>query len=362
MTAGWEEISEPAPPPSVTAATVVHGPVIPPQQQLLLYSPDQWEDFVQEWAHYCLKNLYVQVQRFTGAGDRGIDIAGFADAQKLQGVWDNYQCKHYDHSLRPTDVWVEFGKVVWYSFNGDYRAPRRYFFVAPKGASTSLNALLADAAKLRTGLIEKWDKYVRGEITNAQDIPLEGKLLAYVNRFDFSIFDVKTALQLAEDHRATPVHTARFGGGLKPRPEASKPPEDIATEESRYVTQLLGAYAEHTGKPVPDPAALSSLPTLKGHFHRQREAFYHAESLRVFARDSVPAGTFESLQGDIYDGVVDTHDASHPDGYARVCAVTKAARDLQITANPLISCTKPKDRDGICHQLANEDRLQWAKS
>ena len=61
-------------------------------------------------------------------------------------------------------------------------------------------------------------------------------------------------------------------------------------------------------------------------------------------------------------GVVDTHDASHPDGYARVCAVTKAARELQITANALISCTKPKDRDGICHQLANEDRMQWTRS
>ena len=86
---------------------------------------------------------------------------------------------------------------------------------------------------------------------------------------------------------------------------------------------------------------------MREHFHRQREAFYHAESLRVFARDTVPPGTFESLQEDIYDGVVDTHDASHPDGY------------LQITANALISCTKPKDRDGICHQLANEDRLRW---
>jgi hypothetical protein len=101
---------------------------------------------------------------------------------------------------------------------------------------------------------------------------------------------------------------------------------------------------------------------LRDHFLRQREAFYQAESLRVFARDTVPPGTFESLQDDIYDGVIDTHDAGHADGYARVCEVTKAARELQITSNALISCTKPKDRDGICHHLANEDRLQWTKS
>jgi hypothetical protein len=362
MAVDWSDIAEPAPLASVTATTVLHGPVIPSQQQLLLYSPDQWEDFVQEWAHYCLKKQYNQVQRFTGPGDRGIDIAGFTDAAKLQGVWDNYQCKHYDHALRPSNIWVEIGKIVWYSFKKEYTPPRHYYFVAPKGAGTSLAALLADATKLRDELIANWDKYIRSEITKTQEVLLDAAVLAYLNAFDFSIFDAKTALQLVEEHRASPVHTARFGGGLKPRPEASKPPAGIATEESRYVTQLLGAYAEHTGKTVADPTALSSSPRLKEHFHRQREAFYHAESLRVFARDSVPAGTFESLQGDIYDGVVDTHDAGHPDGYARVCAVTKAARELQITENPLISCTKPKDRDGICHQLANEDRLQWTRS
>jgi hypothetical protein len=42
-------------------------------------------------------------------------------------------------------------------------------------------------------------------------------------------------------------------------------------------------------------------------------------------------------------------------------AVTKAARDMQITSNALITRAKPQDRDGICHQLANEDRLRWIK-
>ena len=54
-----------------------------------------------------------------------------------------------------------------------------------------------------------------------------------------------------------------------------------------------------------DPSTLS-VPKLKDHFRRQREAFYEAESLRVFARDSVPPGTFESLLDDIHDGVIDT--------------------------------------------------------
>lgn len=361
MSSDWKEIPVPiSSTVKVTSVIVTHGPVIPAQQQLRLYSPDDWEDFVQEWAHYCLKKMYVQVQRFTGAGDRGIDVAGFADAQKLQGVWDNYQCKHYDQALQPGEVWAEFGKVIWYSFNKDYRVPRHYFFVSPKGVGTKVSALLADAAKLKAEVMANWDKHIRTKITSTQEVLLEGEFLIYVQAFDFSIFDVKNALQLTEDHRDTPVHSARFGGGLKPRPDGSPPPSAIAPGESKYVSHLLDAYADHTKEPVTDPAMLKAWPKLQSHFGRQREAFYQAEALRVFARDSVPEGTFEAFQDDIYGGVVDTHDASHADGYNRVCAVTKAARELQITANPLISCSNPKDRDGICHQLANEDKLKWS--
>jgi hypothetical protein len=107
MSDDLQDIVVPAASAVLTADQAFHGPHIPPQQQILLYSASEWEGLVHEWAHYCLKTLYAQVQRFTGAGDRGIDIAGFTDANKLQGVWDNYQCKHYDHALHPGDVWPE---------------------------------------------------------------------------------------------------------------------------------------------------------------------------------------------------------------------------------------------------------------
>jgi hypothetical protein len=348
---------------TVSADQVIHGPLIPPQQRILLYSADEWEAFIEEWAHFCLKGLYVQVQRFTGAGDRGIDIAGFADAQKLLGIWDNYQGKRYlDHAVYPGDAWPEIGKILWHSFNKHYSAPRRYYFVAPHGVGTTLAGYLGNPVKLKKALLEGWDKNVRSAITETQDVPLEGKFLAYVEAFDFSIFGSKTALQLIEDHRRCPYHAARFGGGLPHRPAAEKPPADIAPRESRYVAQLLAAYADHKKQTVPDVAALQAWPKLNDHFGRQREAFYHAESLRVFARDSVPAGTFRSLQDDVHSGVIDVCEADHADGYTRVKQVTQTARELQLTSNALLTCAKPKDRDGICHQLANEDRLLWTKS
>jgi hypothetical protein len=360
---GGDPIPVPAPPASPpSASAIVHGPPIPPQQRLLLYSSDEWEGFVHEWAHFCLKDIYVQVERFGRAGDRGIDVLGFTDTRKLNGVWDNYQCKHYDHPLYPTDAWPEIGKLLWYTFKKEYRAPRRYYFVAPRGVGTGLAGLLADSPRLKEQLMANWDKYCRTSITKTEEIPLAGPFRDYVSFFDFTIFDTRTGLQLVDDHRSSPYHSLRFGGGLPVRPPVAAPPSDLAAGESRYVAQLLGAYADHKKTPVPNIAALREWPPLSEHFKRQREAFYHAESLRVFARDTVPTGTFESLQQDIYDGVIDTHDADHPDGYARVRRVTEAARSLNLTENALLSAARPKDRDGVCHQLANEDRLRWTKS
>jgi len=361
MKDSFVDIAAPSAPSAVlTPDQAIHGPLIPAQQQILLYSPDQWEAFVNEWVHFSLKPRYKTVQRFSGAGDQGIDIAGFEDEKRLLGVWDNYQCKHYEHPLRPSDVWAEFGKVLWYSFKKEYRAPRKYYFVAPRGVGTQLSRLLANAVKLKSELKAHWDKQVRKKITE-KEVPLDGEFLAYVEAFDFSIFEAKTGLQVIEDHRKCPYHTARFGGGLPPRPPAGTPPEKIAEDESKYVAKLLAAYADHKKTAVRSAVALKPWPKLHQHFGRQREAFYHAESLRVFARDTVPAGTFDSLQEDIRSGVIDVHDADHPDGFVRVCKVTQAARELHLTSNVLINCTKPKDRDGICHQLANEDKLKWTE-
>ncbi len=165
MTNGWQDILPPLTASGVLSADqALYGHHIPPQQQILVYSSEQWEVFVQEWAHYCLKTLYAEVQRFAGAGDRGIDIAGFTDAHKLKGVWDNYQCKHYDHALYPSDALPEIGKLLWYTFTKAFAAPRRYYFVAPRGVGTTLNGNLSNAPELKKALIAGWDKYCRTEL------------------------------------------------------------------------------------------------------------------------------------------------------------------------------------------------------
>lgn len=345
----------------LTAAQAQAGPAIDPLKRLFLYSDKDWEGFVDEWAYECLKAQYTKVQRQSGANDKGIDVAAFTDDKLLKGVWDNYQCKHYDHPIMPSEAWIELGKILWYSFNGDYAPPRAYYFMAPRETGTSLSLLLGNADALKKELIDGWDKNCRDKITTTQPISLSGELAAYVRKFDFSIFKTKSIREVLDDYKKTPYFVARFGGGIPARPKPDAPPDEIGQNESVYVGKLMDAYSDHTKATITDAKALKGWNKLDLHFKRQREAFYHAESLRVFVRDKVEPGTFESLQQEIYHGVVDTCDADYDDGYKRVVAVTDAAHSLQISAHPLAPSTFVQDKHGICHQLANEDRLKWTK-
>ncbi|MES9994007.1 MAG: ABC-three component system protein [Candidatus Thiodiazotropha sp.] len=356
-----EEIPEPVASGQCNAAQVIHGRPIPPQQQILLYSADEWELFIEEWAHF-QRTQYKQVFRLSGSADMGIDVAGLRDDVGLKGAWDNFQCKHYDNALTPGTAIPEIGKVLWHSFEGHYAAPQHYFFMAPKDCGMSLKKLLLNPEELKNKVIEKWDDWCAKSITSTKTIVLQGDFFDYVKNFDYSIFKFKTALDVIDEHRQTPFYATRFGGGLPGRPEVTPPPEDPAPGESRYLEQLLDAYGDNKKTTIENIVALSSWPDLEEHYHRQREFFYHAESLRNFARDTVPLGTFEGLQDEVHAGVKDLEASPHPDALARLNTVTQAAAQLPLTANGLISVVKVQDKRGICHQLANEDRLLWRKS
>ena len=327
---------------------------------MTIFSPDEWESFIEEWAS-SLKGVYAKVRRFAGAGDQGIDVVGFVSDTGWEGGWDNYQCKRYGHPLYPSDIWVEIGKVIYYSYLNEYPAPRKYYFVASKEISTSLEKLLANPSKLKEDAKSEWDEKCRDKITSTASIHLEGDLLVWFDAFDFSIFSSKSVAELVAEHSQTPFHAVRFGGGLPPRPTVPPPPDKHDARESQYIQQLYNAYGHHLGVCIKEASDLASCskPKLKDDFLRQRERFYHAESLRNFARDTVPAGTFESLQDEIFHGVIEVCDKDHEDGLARMGATLIHAGNISTAANPLQSVTRVQDRQGICHQLANEARLVW---
>lgn len=344
-----------------TVSTVTQGRLLTPQQHIITFSPEEWEEFINEWAHH-QKTNYKQVVRFSGAGDMGIDVAAFTDKDAHHGVWDCFQCKHYPKPLMPGTAFPEIGKILWYSFSKEYSAPRKYYFMAPWDIGKSLKTLLLAPDELKQRLIENWDKDCAAEISAKQTIKLEGDFDDYVSGFDFSIFTFKTRLEVIDEHKLSPYAVHRFGGGLPPRPDPAPHPAAIAPVESRYVQQLYDVYSEETNTTITDITKLGQHGKLLAHLDRQRECFYSAEALRNFARDTVPEGTFEDLQNEVFTGVVDVEQSAHSSSMVRLNAVTSAATVLQITSNGLITATKINDRKGICHQLANGDRLIWKQA
>lgn len=312
--------------------------------------PGEWEDFVREWVE-SLKNEYHDVQRLGGSGDQGRDVIGYLTDKP--DPWDNYQCKHYGNALTSSDVVLELGKLCYYTFIGEYPIPRRYYFVAPKGVGTRLAKLIDKPDDIRKELISAWAKKCETKITGVNPVKLDGSLLKHVESFDFSILKRISPGKIIEQHQRTRYHILRFGGGLPPRPDPETPPDAIATKEARYVTQLVEAYGEHVGRALTSVEELTNRTDLVDHFNRCREHFYCAESLKNFSRELLPDNEFSRLQDDIYDGVYDTcHDDQHRDGFARVKATVKAANELQLTSHTLITCTRPKDLSGICHQYS----------
>jgi hypothetical protein len=342
------------------ASSFDNGPAISPIKRLLTYESGEWEAFIHEWIH-SLKHRYVDVVRPTGPGDKGLDVVGFEDNEKLKGVWDNHQCKFYKDPLAVSDVVPEIGKIIVYSFQGFYSSPRSVRFISPKGPSTDLALHLGNADKLKQRVKKDWAKAVESKISTKETFPLASDLETYFDAFEFKIFSAPHPLAVIDEHKKTPFFWGRFGGGLPDRPKPTVPPIEVEPHETPYTGKLLQAYGEHLDKEVSQIGDLTGYKSIFDHFSRARERFDEDESFRVFVRDKTAPGTFESLQDEIYDVVVDTCEQGFSDGLARVNAVTERATTLPLDAHPLNKATFVKDRKGICHQLANDDRLTWKK-
>lgn len=355
-------LPSPPDPPPLTADLAVSGPAILPIDRIRLYSHSEWEGFVREWAHF-VKSDYARVDRCGGAGDMGRDVVAIPD-ESDPTIWDNYQCKHYDHPLRPSDVWLELGKLVYYTHRGEFTYPRRYRFVAPQGVGTKLSKLLDTPDELKRQLIEQWDGQCRSRITSTGSISLDRDLRTHLDGLDFSVIGYVPPLTLIEQHRRTPWHVARFGGALPPRPADQMPPAEPADHEAVYLSKLFAAYTDSKGAAIESFDDIRDDTNLAGHYTDTRQEFYCAESLRSFSRDTLPEGTtFEQLQNEVHAGVRDTIRAAHSDGYQRILAVVGAAKSLQLTSHPLVPRLRVQDKGGIVHQLANDrDDVQWVPS
>lgn len=359
---GSQELSPPSlanfTAPDVPIATTLTGTPVPPQQRLYFYSSAEWELFIREMAT-ALDTEYDQIKLLGGSGDQGVDVAGFKTEHGFEGPWDCFQAKHYRDALNLSDVAPEILKLLFHVAMGHYRMPDRYVFLAPKGCGLTLNRLLSKPTELRREFVKKIAADT--DLFKAIPVELQAKIDQLVDTTDFALFGSFEILDAIEVHRKTPYFHARFGGPLAPRPSHAEPPPDIGFDESRYVSQLVDVYTEkHPGETF-DKDNLASHAKIGAHFRRQRLSFYRAEALRLYARDSVPEGTFEALQDDIHSGVIEIAEAEHATGMDRLSQVLTTSGQLELSSHTLISVANVDDRKGICHQLANEDRLTWTQ-
>lgn len=346
--------------PEPSAVRMDPGTVSPaqPQHRVYFYDPGEWEQFILEWAT-SLSPRYQQVKRLGGSNDHGVDVAGFLTADGFEGEWDCFQAKHYASALTLSDVLPEVLKLFTHALEGSYVLPRRYAFVAPQGCGPTLNRLLSRPSDFKEEVLkalEDTSVHVRG-LSDDTRVALR----EFARDVNFSIFVAMQLHELLEDHASTRYHVGRFEVALPQRPAVGQPPAALGIEEQRYAEQLLEVYRETSPEEDFAPDTISAHPIHGDHFRRQRYSFYSAEALRVYARDSVPPGTFESLLDDMFDGVIEVAEASHPSSRDRLSAVLTHSTQVALDGHRLVAMAGPNDRKGLCHHLANGDRLVWVR-
>ena len=297
------------------------GQPIPPLDRLKIMSEDDFEDLVVEWANGYVHNNYYKVSSMAGAGDKGRDVVAYYDDKTV----DIYQCKHYKNPLSPSQYWVEFGKLCYYTYKNIYSIPKKYYIVTKK-----------------------------------ERVVLEDKFLEYVKNFDFSIVCDIPPIKLIEQYSQTIYYKFRFGGGIKKR-EKPEVPKEVSKEEEKfnYMKELFIVYSDELNFNVKSYDELKSNKKYFNHCNRQREDFYIAQLLARVSRDEyLDSQPYDELKNEIYKGVIDCCEEEHSSCFKKVNETLKVARNMNIESMAF-GPISPSEKAGICHDLVNNYEISW---
>jgi len=348
----------PYPAPEKITIKDTEGDTRVPYERVKSYDDKEFELFIREWV-VSLKDRY-QVRGFGGTGDKGRDVV----AKDSNGDYYYYQCKHYNHPLRPSDMFLEFGKLVYYTYTNQIPMPKEYTILAPMDVGADLNDMIEKPLTINDRLVDNWETSCQKKITSTP-IVLCDALTEYIRKFDFGIVRTKTILEVIEEHKATAFYAFRFGGGLTiTRNRRISVPSIVEKYETIYIQKYLAAISEKEGTVIETVEQLaSSFPQYMDNFRVQRERFFSAENLKVFASQNLLSNEyFEDLTADIYYGIFDLLDKIYNDGYERLLDVMTQVAQIDLNHNLLskYDLVHPQDRQGVCHQLANErSEMKW---
>ncbi|MFW0879624.1 ABC-three component system protein [Cronobacter dublinensis] len=337
------------------------GPSLPtPEQRLLLMNEDDWENFILQSVYQLVKeDVYTQVHRIGGAGDKGRDVCGNTKEKTESCSWDLYQAKHYEDTLSPSTFAPDLAKFLFYVFSKQYTQPRNYFICAlrigPKLYDLVTNPSSLDGETLKTWILKEW-KTKNGDFKTFKK-DLSPELESFIEEFPFEIIKIKTPSELIDIHSRSDKHWEMFGV-LGPRGDNPKVPSEPEIQEQNYIKKLCKAYGSTQNKEV---LSISEIPKIYSkHFSLQRILFYSAEGLNRFSRDKIP-GAFDDLLYQVNIGIGSVESLPYTHGVEKITEVQKVANALQVTSNPLHTRLQAGDLQGTCHHLANNGTLCWVE-
>ncbi|MCA8316899.1 hypothetical protein LGN43_21715 [Burkholderia multivorans] len=324
--------------------------------QICALSPSELEEFVNDWLAQRCKD-YHSHELWRGTGDMGRDATGYVTDRRMEGPWDNFQCKQLSSKLSEASAFIELGKIFKHSADGWFALPRAYFYVAPLGVVRNVRHFVAHPEQFRQAFLDRWDAAIAGELVENQIVKLTPEIETKIRSFDFTKVDWLDASRLVNDPSCKPALVAWFGADPGPGPRGVVP-DEIQASESAYIGQLLKVYEEKGPGVYPDAAAALACPEFGPHLRAQRTRFFDSVAFDRFYRDSTPDGYLKNFKDEIYHGVLDVHSGAHTGRYARLSQVMQQAAILQ-PSGVLGKHAGPQVKQGTCHQFANDGLMPW---
>jgi hypothetical protein len=342
---------------------VATGGAIQPSSKVLLFTPDQWEEFIlAATRQHILPSgaRYATVKRLGGAGDGGRDIEARLGKDLLRDQWDLYQAKHYDHGLTQSDAYPEMAKFFKQLALKTYPRPKTYYLCCPRAIGNELhNAMAAGATSFKAKFIAAWQNETHGMKGKAAELTAE--VMAAINDFDFRQFVECQVHELLSWHKLDEAAYNELFGVVAERGDDAPVPAGPAAHEDVYIAELLSVYTEHQRAPV----TLNDVSNgeYAEHYMAQRQVFYCAEGLQRFSRDIYPnEREFERLLEMVHAGIRPTvAQLRLKTGMDRLDAAVDKASSLQVQESRLAPQLRGGDLPGTCHHLVNGGKLKWVK-
>ena len=328
--------------------------------RILAMDDAELETFVNKWLDK-KKSIYVHTERFSGSGDLGRDVVGYRSTKKLDGEWDNYQCKQFKTALLHVPAMLaELAKILVHSARGEYVLPEHYFFVAPRGLGREARKVLASPSKLKERLISDWDKSCASAVVGGEVIALDTSILATIDKFKFENVSAYDASKLLLDAHIMSALVECFGADPGPPPAGVVPANfDWTSSDADFALQLLSLYSEEDSS-ISDRSTAEGHPKFGPHLRDQFVRYFEADAFKRHFRDNTPEAFVTRFEQDIHHGVSYTYQKAPPNTLERVDAVTDKAGSLPI-GGLLGGHAGTRAKQGICHHLVNADELQWKK-